>query len=61
MFVVCCLWFVVGVWDTFNSFCLCVKKTLRLCSLASFARNKKAQEVGNSRLPMLVFSPIIKV
>jgi len=34
---------------------------LRLCSLASFARNKKAQEVGNSRLPMLVFSPIIKV
>ena len=34
--------------------------SLRLCSLASFARNKNVQKVGHSRLPMLVFSPIIK-
>jgi hypothetical protein len=65
-FIVCGLLFIVwrllfGVWDTFNSFCLCVKKTFRLCSLESFARNKKAQEFGNFRMPMLVISPIIKV
>ena len=35
---------------------------LRLCSFASFARNNTAvQKVGEFRLPMLVFSPIIKV
>jgi hypothetical protein len=36
-------------------------KDLELFGQASFARNKKAQEFENSRLPMLVFSPIIKV
>jgi hypothetical protein len=42
------------------SLCLRVKKLCVFAPLRALRETKKVQEVGNSRLLMLVFSPIIK-